>query len=317
MAWTLGRIFGIPIRLHFTMVLVPFLTFNWMPVSGVVGVLVWASIVVLIFGSVLLHELGHALMARRFGISTQDIVLTPIGGMARVVRMPSNPKQEIAIAVAGPIVSLLLGGMAFAAIIPLSLIPVLPGVVYDGAFLFLWVNLMLGLFNLVPALPMDGGRVLRGILALKRDHLSATIIAARVGRIIAALGVAVAVVDGSFTLGLISVFVYIAAGSEVRMAQMRAFHDQMADGPFGDSAGTPFGQGKRGVWTWSRTWGGDSPHMRVRPVRPVSRRPFSRDPGGSSGDGEWSDSEMVGDREVLVVGGKAEVIDRNDPETDK
>ena len=118
MGWTIGTFFKIPVRLHFTMLLLPLLTFSWMPISGIAGVVVWLALVVLVFGSVLLHELGHALTARRYGIRTLDIILTPIGGMARVIDLPRKPSHEIAIAIAGPIVSLLLAGAAFGLSVP-------------------------------------------------------------------------------------------------------------------------------------------------------------------------------------------------------
>jgi hypothetical protein len=179
--------------------------------------------------------------------------------------------------------------------------------------LLFWINLMLGLFNLVPALPMDGGRVLRGILALKRDHLSATIIAARVGRVLAVVGVAAALVDGNFTLGLISVFVYLAAGSEVRMAQMRAYQEKMQESPFAKSAGGPFGQGPGRVWSWSWTSGGRPGEVKMK--RPHQRPPPSDSQAPNSNEG-WSESGIDEDRDVVVVGGKAKVIGRKDPESD-
>lgn len=291
------------------MVLVPLLTYNWMPINGIIGVAVWASLVILLFGSVLMHELGHALTARRYGIHTQDIVMTPIGGMARVLSMPKNPRQEIAIAVAGPLVSLSLAGISFALLLPLSMLPALPLAVFAGAQLLFYINLMLGLFNLVPALPMDGGRVLRGILSLKRDHLTATVMAARVGRILAGVGFILAIVEGHLSLGLISVFVYIAAGSEVRMAQMRAYQERMQDSPFGGPGGFPFAGGNGRSWRW--TWRSDYP--------PTGEPPLGHDdPRGRSHDGhegEWSGRRSDSDRDVVVVGGKAEIIHRKDPDT--
>ncbi len=311
MAWTLGKLFGIPVRLHFTMVLVPFLTYNWMPIRGMIDFAVWALLVILLFGSVLLHELGHALTARRYGIRTQDIVLTPIGGMARVLSMPTNPKQEIAIAVAGPLVSLSLSGISFLFLIPLSMLSsMLPVVVFAGAQLLVYINLMLGLFNLVPALPMDGGRVLRGILALKRDHLTATVMAARVGRILAGVGFVLAIVDGNFSLGLISIFVYTAAGSEVRMAQMRAYQERMQASPFGGQGGFPFpGGGDGRSWRW--TWRGGYPPAGAPPVDDNAPTRRTYDPDGR----EWPAREIDTDRDVVVVGGKAEIIHRKDPDT--
>lgn len=300
MAWTIGRLFGIPVRLHFTMVLVPFLTYNWMPVSGLPGFLIWASVVVLLFGSVLLHEFGHALTARRFGISTQDIVLTPIGGIARVTSMPQNPKQEIAIAAAGPIVSLLLAGTAFSLFFILPFIPFVPAIVMDAVTILFGTNLVLALFNLIPALPMDGGRVLRGILALKRDHLTATRIAVKIGRTLAVIGMIYALVESRLNLGLIAVFIYIAAGSELRAAEFRAAQEKMRDEgrrPFG----FPFGPAAAYTWSW-------------RSGRPAVRPDRAEYPVDLSGGDEWSKAPERLERDVVVVGGKAEIIGRKDPE---
>jgi Zn-dependent protease len=297
MSWTIGRLFGIPVRLHFTMVLVPFLTYDLMSVHSPAGILLWLLLVVLLFGSVLLHELGHALTARQFGISTQDIVLTPIGGIARVTRMPQNPKQEIAIAAAGPLVSLTLAGVGFSLLWLLPFLPLVPAVAFDVMTIFFGTNLVLAIFNLIPALPMDGGRVLRGILALKRDHLTATRIAARIGRGLAVLGGFYALVGGHLNLGLIALFIYITAGSEVRMAELRAAQEQMR-GRGGSPFGFPFGP-PRG-WTYTRT------------SRPGGAEPdeiFNDSPGGS----DWSPSPERSDKDVVVISGKAEIISRKDP----
>jgi Zn-dependent protease len=289
------------------MVLLPFLTYNWMPINTMLGILMWLSLVVLLFGSVLLHELGHALTARRFGIHTQDIILTPLGGMARVLSMPRNPKQEIAIAIAGPIVSISLAGLAFLASFPLVFFPFAPPIVHEAVLILFWTNLMLALFNLVPALPMDGGRVLRGILALKRDHLTATRIAARVGRILAVVGGIYAIANGNFTLGLIAVFIYITAGSEVRMAEYRAYDEELRR-TGGVRRPFPFGGIPRGrIWTWDTRRGADS--TEDNPASGIS----DATPTGRGERPSWSSEDQQTDNEVIVVGGKAEIIGRKDP----
>lgn len=306
MAWTIGRLFGIPVRLHFTMVLVPFLTYNWMPVSTPLGFLFWLSLVGLLFGSVLLHEFGHALTARKYGIITQDIVLTPLGGMARVMSMPKNPRQEIAIAIAGPLVSLALSGLAFVGLYALAVVPSLSGRGSETLIILFQANLMLALFNLVPALPMDGGRVLRGVLALKRDHLSATRLAARIGRGLAVVGGILGFMHWNLILVFIAIFVYITAGSEVRMAEYRAMEEEYrrrgrSPGPF------PFGgvPGAQHAWTWNtRAYGG-------KPQTPSQdSHGDPRDPSG--GEGDWSLENARTDSDVVVVAGKAEVIGRKD-----
>ncbi len=292
-SWTIGTFFKIPVRLHVSMLILPFLTYNWMDVDGVMGIFTWLALMVLLFGSVLLHEIGHALTARRFGIHTKDIVLTPIGGMARIMNMPSNPKQEIAIAIAGPLVSLaiaVVGFFAFQAIAPLTAVP---NTIATGIGILMYINLMLGLFNLVPALPMDGGRVLRGFLALKYDSLKATVIAARVGRALAIFGGLAAIFwfDNSWTLLLISIFIYMSAGSEIRMAKMREYQKRVAQNPFNQPDPNPF-ENVRGVYRRG----------------PSQNTPSSQDP-------DWSRPEQPQKRDVVVIqGGKSEVISRKDPD---
>ncbi len=298
MSWTLGKVFGIPVRLHFSMLLLPFLTMSWVSADGLLGVMSWLGLAVLLFGSVLLHELGHALTARRFGVHTYDIVLTPIGGMARVVDMPENPRQEIAIAIAGPLVSLSLAAIVFLARLPLVLLPFgLPPRLDEALLVLIGANLVLGAFNLIPALPMDGGRVLRGLLALRRDHLTATRIAARVGRSLAVAGGIYAVSTGQWSLMIIAVFVYFAAGAEVRMAENRhprgPSERSPFDGPFG-----PFADSGRSPYWGRRTGQGD--------LRGASG---TRGPSSKNG---WSVGGR-GRRGMITVHGKAEVISRADP----
>jgi Zn-dependent protease len=274
---SLGTVSGIPVRLHVTMLLIPFLLYSERSLESPLAFAVETGIVVLLFGSVLLHELGHALTARRFGVRTLDIVLTPIGGMARVIDMPSRPRHEIAIALAGPLVSLALAGAAMG--LGLAAAPLVPRAVEQGLVYLAGINLMLGVFNLVPALPMDGGRVLRGYLALRRDFLTATRMAVRVGRVIAVAGFAAAVLwFHSWSLAAIAVFVYLAAGSEERMALWREMQKRAAaEGPA--QAGFP---GVRTfVWTWPQQGGGPKPPDRGNVI--------------------------------VVEGGKAEVISRKDP----
>jgi Zn-dependent protease len=316
MSWTIGTVFGIPVRLHYSMLLLPFLTMNWVSTDGLLGLVSWLGLAVLLFGSVLLHELGHALTARRFGVHTYDIVLTPIGGMARVVNMPKNPRHEIAIAIAGPLVSLAIAGVSFFLQIPLALLPIaIPSRIYEALFVLSGANVVLGVFNLIPALPMDGGRVLRGALALKRDYLTATRIAARIGRILAVAGGLYALYIGHWPLALIAVFVYISAGSEVRMATLRAYQETAKDspfeGPFGPFASSSDGGPRRpgNVWTWTWRTGqdyppGPSPRPRQRPPEDPPDRSWS------AGDNEYR-------REVINIGGKAEVISRKDPDPEK
>jgi Zn-dependent protease len=181
-SWKLGRVAGIDVYLHPTFLLVLLPTFSF---GGPLTILC-------VFGCVLLHEFGHALMARRFGIETEDITLYPIGGVARLRRLPRAPGAELLIALAGPAVNFAIVGV----LTVLSLLGVdalVAGTTVGfmlGELLFiklLFINLVLGLFNLIPAFPMDGGRVLRALLSGWLGRAQATSIAATIGRTLAVL----------------------------------------------------------------------------------------------------------------------------------
>ncbi len=220
MNWSLriGKVFGIPIRLHWTLLLlVAFPAWG----GGAAGMLATGVGLGLLFASVLAHEVAHALTARRYGIGTQDIVLLPFGGMARIDRAPDNGRQEAVIALAGPAMSLALAGLAA---VGHAFLP--PGTVFATvASTLMWANLMLGVFNLLPAFPMDGGRILRGILERRQGMLRATQFAAKLGRVLAvAMGVA-SIALGSWSLGMIAVFVWFAGRSEEQMVQARVAYD--------------------------------------------------------------------------------------------
>jgi Zn-dependent protease len=213
LSWKLGQVAGIDVYVHATFLLI-FLIFPGVFDGGSMApgnVL----LVVSVFGCVLLHELGHALMARRFGIATRDITLYPIGGVARLERMPRAPGAELLIALAGPAVN-----FAIAAV----LLPLLflgggepASMSMMGVFLecLVSVNLFLGLFNLVPAFPMDGGRVLRALLSNWLGRLQATVIAARIGRVLAVcFGVAVLALTQNLIHIALAAFIYLAAQAE-------------------------------------------------------------------------------------------------------
>lgn len=172
-----------------------------------------------VFLCVVLHEFGHSLQARRYGIKVRDIVLLPIGGMARAERIPDVPRQEIIIAIAGPLVNFGLVLIFFVAIwlrrAPLSL---------ESDFLLelIKINLILGTFNLIPAFPMDGGRILRGVLATRMPYVKATRYAKNVGQIIAIIFVVVGFLNTQFImLPLIAVFVFFGAIGEERSVRAR------------------------------------------------------------------------------------------------
>ena len=197
-----------------------FLLLIWFAVSGY-QIAEWAGtrdsvlLVIAIFACVVLHELGHALAARRYGISTPDITLLPIGGLARLSRMPEKPAEEVVIAIAGPLVNVVIAGVLFLLGADLSLDPERI-VTYGDAFIsqLVVINLYLFAFNLIPAFPMDGGRVLRALLAFRLGRGRATRIAARVGQGLAIVFALLGLVWGNVLLMLIAGFVFLAAGSE-------------------------------------------------------------------------------------------------------
>ena len=180
--------------------------------------------IAMVFTCVVFHEYGHALMARHFGIRTQGITLFPIGGVAILEREPASPAQELWIAVAGPAVNFLLAGLLLVGLLATKGMPSeLLSAPSDASALgwLLRVNLLLGTFNLLPALPMDGGRILRAALALRMSNFAATRIASRVARGIAALMIFFGVTRGQWMLALIGTFVWSTAKAELVRAMVR------------------------------------------------------------------------------------------------
>lgn len=225
-SFSIGRIAGIEIRVHGTFlallgwILLSHLAAGERVAAATRGVL----FVVAVFGIVVLHELGHALTARQFGIRTQDITLLPIGGVARLEKMPEKPSQELLVAVAGPAVNVALAALAYAGL-RLTGGPLALGAIQvaSGSLLarLLWVNVALAVFNLLPAFPLDGGRVLRALLAMKMDRVRATDVAARIGQAMALL-FGMAGLFGSPMLVFVAFFVWIGAAEEDAIVHMTA-----------------------------------------------------------------------------------------------
>ncbi|MBV8606479.1 MAG: site-2 protease family protein [Singulisphaera sp.] len=203
-SWKIGRVMGIDLYLHPTFLML--LVFIGAMQGGLESVLLASAT----FGCVLLHELGHALMARRFGIETEDITLYPIGGIARLKRMPRAPGAELLIAMAGPMVNVLIVGILVAAL------GVLDG---SGLDLFLGslmqINIILAAFNLIPAFPMDGGRVLRALLSGWLGRARATMVAAGLGRGLAVLFGLYCLFNAMWIQAFLAAFIYFAAGAEL------------------------------------------------------------------------------------------------------
>jgi Zn-dependent protease len=212
LSWKLGRVAGIDLFLHPTFLLL--LAFVGMTNQDS---LVAISIVAAAFGCVLLHELGHALAARQFGIQTLDITLYPIGGVARLTRMPRAPGAELLIALAGPAVNVVLAAlftllagaahMAGPSAGGMMLIPFLA--------ILVQINLGLALFNMIPAFPMDGGRVMRAILSGRLGRLRATEIAARLGQALAVVFGVYCLLHGAMLQAFLAMFVFMAARMEL------------------------------------------------------------------------------------------------------
>lgn len=228
MSWSfrLARIFGTDVKVHYTfLLLLIFLYFGTRSASGADAALATTVFFLALFLCVLLHEFGHILMARRFGIATPDVILLPIGGVARLERIPEEPRQELLIAIAGPLVTLAIAAVLWIWLGATGGPVIWPWSDLDGEGLspsLFYANMMLLLFNLVPAFPLDGGRVLRAILATRMNHVRATRIAATAGQALAMiLGVAGLVRHDPFLL-LIALFVFFGAGQEAAMVETRA-----------------------------------------------------------------------------------------------
>jgi Zn-dependent protease len=185
------------------------------------------------FLCVVLHEFGHALTARRYGVRTRDITLLPIGGVARLDRIPEKPVQELAVAIAGPAVNVAIAAVLLLSLAAIGAFPRMPAtpqaieallVGIQGRILFelLAINAFLVVFNLIPAFPMDGGRVLRALLAMRFDYARATRIAAGVGQGFALLFALVGLWGGNLVLIFIALFVFIGAGQEAAAVQWRS-----------------------------------------------------------------------------------------------
>jgi Zn-dependent protease len=196
------------------------------------------TFIICLFGIIVLHELGHALTARQYGIKTRDITLLPIGGVARLERMPTDPKQELLVALAGPAVNFVLAGVLLGILITggemirnpeqLTADILTADMSTFGSNLVLQLfaaNIFLAVFNLIPAFPMDGGRVFRALLAMRMDYVRATQISAKVGQYIAiAFGLASFMLFEHFNpfLLVIALFVWAGAAAEAGAVQFKA-----------------------------------------------------------------------------------------------
>jgi Zn-dependent protease/predicted transcriptional regulator len=225
-SWKLVRLAGIDLYVHATF----FLLIAWVGLSywraegTLTAVLGGVGFILALFACVVLHELGHALTARRYGIRTRNITLLPIGGVAALERMPEDPKQEIIVALAGPAVNLVIAACLWAW---LSLSNALVGMTdvgfTGGVFLqqLMLLNVVLAVFNLLPAFPMDGGRVLRAALSMRLGRSRATQIAARVGQGLALCMGILGMLYNPFLM-FIAIFIWFGATAEAGMEQVKS-----------------------------------------------------------------------------------------------
>jgi Zn-dependent protease len=231
-SWRIATVRGIEVKIHATFIL----ALIW-------GGLIWGGgrpngwiygvfLTLALFAIVLVHEFGHAIAAQRYGIRVHDIVLLPIGGLARLSRMPDKPSQELVVTLAGPAMNLVMA-LSLAPFLILGMLaeqrmgygfglPAVaqPGLLNLAAFLVV-INVSLLIFNMVPAFPMDGGRVLRALLALKLPYRRATGIAVNVGRLLAIGFGLLGILTGNISLALIAMFVFFGAGSEMQEVSQR------------------------------------------------------------------------------------------------
>ena len=226
------KIRGIQIRMHYTFPLILIFAavqFALITGQGLTGALFGVIVTSILFVIVVLHELGHSVAAQHYGIQVKQIVLLPIGGLAQLGRMPEKPSQELVISVAGPLVNFALAaalavlGLAYGQELGLQFAFRLPaGITLGAVFSYVFAaNLFLGLFNLLPAFPMDGGRILRSLLAMRIDYSRATRWAVTIGQGMAVLMGLLGFIGGGFFLILIAFFIFGAAGQEGRMIKMR------------------------------------------------------------------------------------------------
>ncbi len=223
---------NIPVYVHWSFGLIVFyiLYIAYSSNLNLVGTCWLFGIFMTFFSCVIFHEFGHALMAKKFNISTKDIILTPIGGVARLLRIPKSPKQEALVAIAGPLVNI---GIAVIIVAGILIFYSLPEFLLSDEdldinklsiaryfqLIFLG-NIVLALFNLIPAFPMDGGRILRAMLALKLSRKNATKWATWIGRMIALCFVVYGVYFDNYILALIGIFVFVSAGREYRQIKI-------------------------------------------------------------------------------------------------
>ena len=229
-AFKIGRLSGIDVRVHWTfLLLLAFFAFIGYQGSGSpLGALTATLTIVALFLCVLLHEFGHSLVAQRLGIEIHSITLLPIGGVSNLESLPEKPADEVKISVAGPLVSVVLALIFFGVGLLLGAVPRVPtdlfmGFGSVGQFFFSlgFLNIVLAVFNLLPAFPLDGGRILRGLLATRLGAVRATDISSTIGQVFAAAFFLIGLLGGDILLALVAVFIFFGASGEAQMVKQR------------------------------------------------------------------------------------------------
>jgi Zn-dependent protease/CBS domain-containing protein len=229
-SFKIGRISGIDVKVHWTfLLLLAFFAFIGYQASGSpLGALTATVMIVALFFCVLLHEFGHSLVAQRLGIEIHSITLLPIGGVSNLESLPEKPADEVKISVAGPLVSVVLALIFFGVGVLLGAVPRVPtdlftGVESVGQFFFYlgYLNAVLAVFNLLPAFPLDGGRILRGLLATRLGAVRATNVSSTIGQVFAAAFFLIGLLSGDILLALVAVFIFFGASGESQMVKQR------------------------------------------------------------------------------------------------
>lgn len=228
-SFKIGRAAGIDVKVHWTfgLLLLFFAYVGYQRMGSLTGALVTMAIIVALFVCVLLHEYGHSLTAQRLGIEIKDITLLPIGGIARMKALPEKPWDEVKIAVAGPLVNVVLAPIFFGvayllgdATLSADFFRSVPSAGQVFAYLGI-INVVLAVFNLIPAFPMDGGRVLRGLLATRMGAVRATDISSAIGQFFAFGFFLLGLLSGNFLLALVAVFIFFGASGEAQLVRQR------------------------------------------------------------------------------------------------
>src|SRR5215212_4115348 len=229
-SFKIGRLSGIDVRVHWTfLLLLAFFAFIGYQASGsLAGALTPTALIVALFICVVLHEFGHSLVAQRLGIEIHSITLLPIGGVSNLESLPEKPADEVKISVAGPSVSVVLALIFFGMGLLLGAVPRVPTDLFTGFgsvgqfFFYLgFLNIILAVFNLLPAFPLDGGRILRGLLATRLGAVRATNISSTIGQVFAATFFLIGLLSGDILLALVAVFIFFGASGEAQMVRQR------------------------------------------------------------------------------------------------